>query len=80
MVPCRVALADPTNLRWPASNAAREFFTLARVGAQVYIAQTQPKDATWGEGAPRLQDYNDSDPPLASSFLRRPSKSIRPNI
>jgi len=61
-------------------NAAREFFTLARVGAQVYIAQTQPKDATWGEGAPRLQDYNDSDPPLASSFLRKPSKSIRPNI
>jgi lipoprotein-anchoring transpeptidase ErfK/SrfK len=44
-------------------NAAREFFDLARVGTPVYIAQTQPEDATLGQNPPRPQDYNDPDPP-----------------
>jgi hypothetical protein len=48
-------------------NAAREFFTLARVGPPIYIAQNQPEDATWGRDAPRPQDDNDPDPP--SSIL-----------
>jgi hypothetical protein len=48
-------------------NPAHEFFTLARVGRPVYIAQTQPEDATWGQITPRLQDDNDPDPP--SSIL-----------
>ena len=48
-----------TRLRAPASQAAREFFTLAGVRMPVYIAQTQPEDATWGKNAPRPQDYND---------------------
>ena len=48
-------------------NAAREFFELARVGTPVYIAQTQPEDATLGKDPPRPHDYNDPDPP--KSFL-----------
>jgi len=44
-------------------NAAREFFALARIGTPVYIAQTQPEDATLGVNPPRPQDYNDPDPP-----------------
>ena len=34
-------------------NAAREFFQLARIGTPVYIAQTQPEDATLGKSPPR---------------------------
>jgi lipoprotein-anchoring transpeptidase ErfK/SrfK len=48
-------------------NAAREFFELARIGTPVYIAQTQPEDATLGKNVPRPHDYNDPDPP--KSFL-----------
>jgi hypothetical protein len=42
-------------------NAAREFFTLACVGAQVYIAQTQPKDAT---GAKALRAHKTTTIPI----------------
>jgi lipoprotein-anchoring transpeptidase ErfK/SrfK len=63
-------------------NAAREFFRLARVGTPVYIAQTQPEDATWGKDAPRPQDCNDPDPPssiLISSqaFKADPNQYLR---
>jgi lipoprotein-anchoring transpeptidase ErfK/SrfK len=51
-------------------NAAREFFALARLGTPVYIAQSQPEDATLGKSAPRPQDYNDPDPP--NSILTSP--------
>jgi hypothetical protein len=57
-------------------NAAGEFFTLARVGTPVYIAQTQPEART-------LRARKIATVPIrqvASSFLRRPSKPIRPNI
>jgi lipoprotein-anchoring transpeptidase ErfK/SrfK len=63
-------------------NAAREFFELARVGTPVYIANTQPEDATLGKNRPRPQDYNDPDPPgsiLISSraFKDDPSQYLR---
>jgi lipoprotein-anchoring transpeptidase ErfK/SrfK len=63
-------------------NAAREFFELARIGTPVYIAQTQPEDATIGKNQPRPQDYNDPDPPktvLISSraFKEDPTQYLR---
>ncbi len=59
-------------------NAAREFFTLAAVGTPVYIAQTQPEDATWGKSAPRPQDYNDPDPPN-STLISSQAFKVDPN-
>lgn len=44
-------------------NAAREFFELVRLGTPVYIANTQPEDATLGKNPPRPKDYADPDPP-----------------
>jgi lipoprotein-anchoring transpeptidase ErfK/SrfK len=63
-------------------NAAREFFELARVGTPVYIAQTQPEDATLGQNPPRPQDYNDPDPPKSTlissqAFKVDPNQSLR---
>ena len=71
-----------TRLPAPASKAAREFFTLAGVRTPVYIAQTQPEDATWGKNAPRPQDYNDPDPLrniliLSQAFKVDPTQSSR---
>jgi hypothetical protein len=73
---------EPTAACACIKNAAREFFTLARVGTPVYIAQTQPEDATWGKDAPRPQDCNDPDPPssiLISSqaFKADPNQYLR---
>jgi hypothetical protein len=48
--------------------AARGFFRLARIRTSVYIAQTQPEDATWARNAPHPQDYNDPDPPSSTIF------------
>jgi lipoprotein-anchoring transpeptidase ErfK/SrfK len=59
-------------------NAAREFFELARVGAPVYIAQTQPEDATLGQNPPRPQDYNDPDPPK-SILISSQAFKVDPN-
>jgi lipoprotein-anchoring transpeptidase ErfK/SrfK len=63
-------------------NAAREFFELARVGTPVYIAQTQPEDATLGKKPPRPDDYNDPDPPKSflissSAFKDDPTQHLR---
>lgn len=63
-------------------NAAREFFELARVGTPVYIAQTQPEDATLGKNPPRPHDYNDPDPPKtflisSSAFKDDPTQHLR---
>jgi lipoprotein-anchoring transpeptidase ErfK/SrfK len=63
-------------------NAAREFFELARVGTPVYIAQTQPEDATLGKNPPRPDDYNDPDPPKSflissSAFKDDPTQHLR---
>ena len=63
-------------------NAAREFFELARVGTPVYIAQTQPEDATLGKNPPRHDDYNDPDPPKSflissSAFKDDPTQHLR---
>ena len=63
-------------------NAAREFFQLARIGTPVYIANTQPEDATLGKNPQRPQDYNDPDPPkgiLISSraFKDDPNQYLR---
>ncbi|HEY5742597.1 MAG TPA: L,D-transpeptidase [Terrimicrobiaceae bacterium] len=55
-------------------NAAREFFQLARVGTPVYIANTQPEDATLGQNPPRPQDYNDPDPPKSILISSRAFK------
>ena len=63
-------------------NAGGEFFQLARIGTPVYIAQTQPEDATLGKNPPRPHDYNDPDPPksiLISSraFKDDPTQNLR---
>jgi lipoprotein-anchoring transpeptidase ErfK/SrfK len=63
-------------------NAAREFFELARVGTPVYIAQTQPEDATLGKNPARPDDYNDPDPPKSflissSAFKDDPTQHLR---
>ena len=63
-------------------NAGGEFFQLARIGTPVYIAQTQPEDATLGKNPPRPHDYNDPDPPksiLISSraFKNDPTQNLR---
>jgi lipoprotein-anchoring transpeptidase ErfK/SrfK len=63
-------------------NAAREFFELARVGTPVYIAQTQPEDATLGKNPSRPDDYNDPDPPKSflissSAFKDDPTQHLR---
>ena len=73
---------EPTAALRLHQNDAREFFTLARVGIPVYIAQTQPEGATWGKDAPRPQDYDDPDPPssiLISSqaFKADPTQYLR---
>lgn len=59
-------------------NAARQFFALARIGTPVYIAQTQPEDATLGMNQPRPQGYNDPDPPKGILIFSRAFK-IDPN-
>jgi hypothetical protein len=59
-------------------NAARQFFALARIGTPVYIAQTQPEDATLGMNQPRPQGYNDPDPPKGILISSRAFK-IDPN-
>jgi lipoprotein-anchoring transpeptidase ErfK/SrfK len=63
-------------------NAGREFFQLARIGTPVYIAQTQPEDATLGKNPARPDDYNDPDPPKSflissSAFKDDPTQHLR---
>jgi len=43
-------------------NVAPKFFTLAKLGTPVNIAETQPEDATLGKDLKRPQDYKDPDP------------------
>lgn len=44
-------------------NTAPKFFALVQNGTPVYIARTQPEDATLGRNIPRPLDYTDPDPP-----------------
>ena len=53
-------------------NAARQFYDLTRLGTPVYIAETQPEDATIGRDIKRPHDYNDPDP--------HPSFTISPAV
>ena len=50
-------------------NAAREFFTLARRQHAGLHCSNSTEDATLGKNAPRLQDYNDPDPPRSILIL-----------
>ncbi|MCE0483274.1 MAG: L,D-transpeptidase [Methylacidiphilales bacterium] len=51
-------------------NAIRKFYQLVMIGTPVYIAQTQPEDATIGANVAHPTDYKDPDPP--ASFLISP--------
>ncbi len=46
------------------ANVAPKFFALVKEGTPVYIAETQPEDATLGKDIPRPTDYADPDPPV----------------
>ena len=45
--------------------AAPKFFHLVKLGTPVYIANSQPEDATIGRSVARPTDYADPDPPAA---------------
>jgi hypothetical protein len=66
----------------PASKRRARIFRSARIGTPVYIAQTQPEDATRGQNPLRPHDYNHPDPPKSllispQAFKDDPSQYLR---
>jgi len=56
--------------------AAARLFALTRIGTPVYIATSQPEDATVGKSVRALDQRNDPDPPasvlMSSSYFKDP--------
>jgi hypothetical protein len=56
--------------------AAARLFALTRIGTPVYIARTQPEDATIGKTVRALDQRNDPDPPasvlMSDSYFKDP--------
>ena len=57
-------------------NVAPKFFDLVHIGTPVYIAYSQPEDATVGAHLPRPTDYTAPDP--APAFMVSPAVFQRP--
>ncbi len=63
-------------------NVAAKFFALAKPGTPIYIAETQPEDATLGAKAtrPGPEHYLAPDPPasvlISSSAFKKPTKPL----